>query len=77
MIADKLILDIDRVMYEKDILINRLIKESEKREEKAKLETAAEMILNNEPLEKIIKYSKLSERKIRQLAKKLSKEIVL
>jgi len=103
MIADKLILDIDRVIYEKDQLLLRrekqlikeaekrekqlikdvekrekqLIKEVEKREEKAKIATAEEMILDNEPLAKIIKYSKLSEKKIRELAKKLSKEIVL
>ena len=36
---------------------------------------AEEMISNNEPLEMIIRYSKLTEEKIRQLAKKLSKEI--
>ena len=40
-------------------------------------QTTEEMILDNEPLAKIIKYSKLSEKKIRELAKKLSKEIVL
>ena len=66
MIDDKLILDIDRVIYE-----------FEKREEKAKIATAKEMILDNEPLAKIIKYSKLPEKKIRQIAKRLSKEIVL
>jgi len=88
MIADKLILDIDRIIYKNDQLLlqrekkaekreKQLIKEAEKREEKARLATAEEMILDNEPLGRIVKYSKLSERKIRQLAKKLSKEIVL
>jgi len=43
--------------------------------EKGKMEIAEEMILNNEPLETIIKYSKLTEKKIKQLAKKLSKKI--
>ena len=42
-----------------------------------KTEMAEEMILNNEPLEKILKYSKLTEKKIRQLAKKLSKDLIL
>ena len=77
MIIEKLILDSDKIIYKYEKREKQLISEVEKREEKAKLETAEEMILNNEPLGKIIKYSKLSEKKIRQLAKKLSKEIVL
>ena len=48
-------------------------KEEGKKEERNLI--AEEMILNNEPLETIIKYSKLTEKKIKQLAKKLSKEI--
>jgi len=88
MITDKLILDSDIIRYKRDQmilrseqrekqLIQKAEKLAEKREEQARLETAEEMILDNEPLERIIKYSKLSEKKIRQLAKKLSKEIVL
>jgi histidyl-tRNA synthetase len=42
-----------------------------------KEEVAQEMILNDEPLEKIIKYSKLTEKKIRELAAKLSKELII
>ena len=43
----------------------------------ARIETAEEMILDNEPLEKIKKYSKLPEIKIKELAKELSKELVI
>jgi len=45
--------------------------------EKNKIETAEKMILKDKPLAEIIEFSGLTEKKIRQLAKKLSKEIVL
>ena len=45
--------------------------------EENKLEVAEKMILKNKPLDEIIEFSELAEDKIRQLAKKLSKEIVL
>jgi len=44
---------------------------------KTKIAIAEKMILNYEPLNKIKEYSGLTEIKIRQLAKKLSKEIVI
>jgi hypothetical protein len=44
--------------------------------EEGKMEVAEKMILKNEPLEKIIEYSELPEKKIRELAKKLSKELI-
>ena len=43
----------------------------------ANIATAEKMILKNKPLVEIIEFSGLTEKKIRQLAKKLSKEIVL
>jgi predicted transposase/invertase (TIGR01784 family) len=49
----------------------------EKGAEEAKTATAEKMILKNKPLAEIIEFSELTEKKIRQLAKKLSKEIVL
>ena len=55
----------------------KLIQDAEKREEKAKLDMAEKMLLKNKPLDEIIEFSGLTEKKIRQLAKKLSKEIVL
>ena len=41
----------------------------------ANIETAEKMILKDKPLAEIIEFSGLTEKKIRQLAKKLSKEI--
>ena len=37
----------------------------------AKTEIVKEMLLNKEPLEKIIKYSKFTEKKIKEIEKKL------
>lgn len=37
----------------------------------ANIATAKEMLLDNEPIEKIIKYSKLSEKAIREIEKTL------
>ena len=48
----------------------------EEGQEESKIKTAEKMILKDEPLEKIIEYSELTEKKIRQLAKTLSKEII-
>ena len=45
--------------------------------EESKIATAEKMILKDKPLAEIIEFSGLTEKKIRQLAKKLSKEIVL
>ena len=43
--------------------------------QESKIATAKKMILKNKPLAEIIEFSGLTEKKIRQLAKKLSKEI--
>jgi len=45
--------------------------------EENKIETAKKMILKNKPLEEIIEFSDLPEKKIREIAKKLSKEIIV
>ena len=45
------------------------------RVEETQEETAKEMILDDEPLAKIIRYSKLPEKRIRAIAFKLSKEL--
>ena len=50
---------------------------TKKGKEEANIETAEKMILKNKPLAEIIEFSGLTEKKIRQLAKKLSKEIIL
>ena len=50
---------------------------TKKGKEEANIEMAEKMILKNKPLAEIIEFSGLTEKKIRQLAKKLSKEIIL
>ena len=45
--------------------------------EENKIATAEKMIIRDKPLWEIVEFSGLTERKIRQLAKKLSKDIVL
>jgi len=77
MITDKLILDSDKIIYKYEKREKQLISEAEKREEKTKLEMAGKMLLKNKPLDEIIDFTGLTEKKIRQLAKKLSIEIVL
>jgi len=47
----------------------------EETREETQEETAKEMILDNEPLAKIIRYSKLPEKRIQAIAFKLSKEL--
>ena len=51
------------------------LKEETKRE--AKTEVAKKMILKDKPLAEIIEFTGLAEKKIRELAKELSKEIIL
>ena len=45
--------------------------------EETQIKVAERMILKDRPLAEIIEISELKEKKIRQIAKKLSKELVL
>ena len=63
---------------EVDTVIESVFTTLEKKgRENANIETAEKMILKNKPLAEIIEFSGLTEKKIRQIAKRLSKEIVL
>ena len=44
--------------------------------EESKIEVAEKMILKDRPLSEIIEFTELTEKKIRQLAKELAKEII-
>ena len=79
MLSEKLILETDKIMYERDNLIlktdkitherDKLIQESEKREEKAKLEIAKNMIDAGMTVEQIVNLTKLPLNKIKRLQK--------
>jgi len=63
---------------EVDIVIESVFTRLERKgREENQTETAKKMILKNEPLDKIIEFSGLTERKISQIAKKLNKELVM
>ena len=65
--AEKLILDIDRVMYERDKVMHerdKAIQEYEKREEKAKLEIAKNMLDSGMKIEQVANFTKLPLSKI-------------
>jgi len=68
----------ENIQREVDGVIKSVFTElREEGEQKRAVETAEKMILRAKPLSEIIEFSGLTEKKIRQLAKKLSKEIVL
>jgi hypothetical protein len=54
------------LLYDEEEIMRSYV-ESERHDER--IETAKEMLLNNEPLEKIIKYSRLSKETILKLQK--------
>ena len=70
MMSEKLILDIDRVIYESNIREKKLISEAEKREEKAKLEVAQNMLDTGMTVAQVKKLTKLPLSKIKKLPKK-------
>ena len=58
MLSQKLILDVDRIIYEKDVM-------AEKREEKAKIEIAKNMLDDGMTIEQAAKLTKLPLNKIK------------
>ena len=74
--VDSVIRSVFTELREQGIVIGKIEGKEEGKEEN-KIKTAEKMILNDESLEKIIEYSELTEKKIRQLAKELSKEIIM
>ena len=66
----------EKLNREVDTVIESVFTTLEKKgRENGKIEMVEKMILDNESLEKIIRYSGLTEKKIKQIAKKLSKEL--
>lgn len=63
---EKEVVDIKMLLYDEEEIMRSYV-ESERHDER--IETAKEMLLNNEPLEKIIKYSRLSKETILKLQK--------
>ena len=63
---EKEVVDIKMLLYDEEENMRSYV-ESERHDER--IETAKEMLLNNEPLEKIIKYSRLSKETILKLQK--------
>ena len=63
---EKEVVDIMMLLYDEEEIMRSYV-ESERHDER--IETAKEMLLNNEPLEKIIKYSRLSKETILKLQK--------
>jgi len=67
----------EKLNQEVDTVIESVFTTLEKKGiEKANVTTAEKMILKDRPLSEIIEFSGLTEKKIKQLAKKLSKEIL-
>ena len=68
--AEKLILDIDRLMFESNKREQRLILESQKREEEAKLEVAINLLDMGMTIEQVANATNLPLNKIKRLQKK-------
>jgi hypothetical protein len=59
----------------KTLLDKNLIKQTTKEAEKqTKIEMAKKMLLDNEPIEKIVKYTELTEKEIKNIEKQLNAE---